>query len=121
MVDALVLGTSIERCESSSLSGPTTVNNKRKYIMKTVSSTLTNSDYLHIAESRAWIVGLDYPESNENARLEFIINNLKSKMTEQELLEYNAVKNSVKTAAEIEAIRLATIKRMNENVDRPSI
>lgn len=89
--------------------------------MKTVSSALTTSDYLNIAESRAWIVGLDYPESSENARLEFIINDLKSKMTDEELVKYNAVKNSVKTAAEIEAIRLAMIKRMNENVDRPSI
>ena len=89
--------------------------------MKNVSDTLTKFDYLRLAESRAWVVALDYPESSENRRLEFVIHDLKSKMTDEELTEYDVIKNSVKTAAEIEANRLATIKRMNENVDRPSI
>jgi hypothetical protein len=89
--------------------------------MKNVSDTLTKFDYLRLAESRAWVVALDYPESSENRRLEFVIHDLKSKMTDEELAEYDLIKNSVKTAAEIEANRLATIKRMNENVDRPSI
>jgi hypothetical protein len=89
--------------------------------MKNTSDTLTKFDYLRLAESRAWVVALDYPESSENQRLEFVIKDLKSKMTNEELAEYDLIKNSVKTAAEIEASRLATIKRMNENVDRPSI
>lgn len=89
--------------------------------MKNVSDTFTKFDYLRTAESRAWVVSLDYPESSENQRLEFVIHDLKSKMTDEELAQYDIMKNSVKTAAEIEANRIATIKRMNENVDKPSI
>ncbi len=89
--------------------------------MKNVSDTLTKFDYLRLAESRAWVTAIDYPESSENRRLDFVIHDLKSKMTDEELAQYDLIKNNVKTAAEIEANRIATIKRMNENVDRPSI
>jgi regulatory protein YycH of two-component signal transduction system YycFG len=90
--------------------------------MMNVSPEMSQSDWLKLAESRLDNMKI-YNTSNtsEIFRLENAVNDIQSKMTETELSQYNASKNVVLTAKEIEANRLAMVKAMNENRDKPSI
>lgn len=90
--------------------------------MMNVSPEMTQSDWLKVAESRLSDMNR-YNSSNtsEIQRLQNAVNDIQSKMTETELSQYNANKNVVLTAKEIEANRLAMVKAMNENRDKPSI
>ena len=89
--------------------------------MINVSPTLSKFDFLRMAESRLKAVLMYNSESSEIQRLEFVVDDLKSKLTKTELDEYNVRKNAVATAAEVEASRVAMLKAMNENRDKPSI
>jgi uncharacterized protein (DUF2147 family) len=82
---------------------------------------MSNPDYLRITESKLKSLVIHSPESSEVQRMEFVINDIKSKLTIVEQDEYNARKNAITSAAEIEAVRTAMIKAMNENRDKPSI
>jgi ribosomal protein L14E/L6E/L27E len=90
--------------------------------MMNVSPEMSQSDWLKLAESRLHNMKI-YNTSNtsEIFRLQNAVNDIQSKMTETELSQYNANKNVVLTAKEIEANRLAMVKAMNENRDKPSI
>jgi hypothetical protein len=90
--------------------------------MMNVSPEMTQSDWLKMAESRLTVMNMfDASNTSEILRLQNAVNDIQSKMTETELSQYNSDKNVVLTAKEIEANRLATVKAMNENRDKPSI
>ena len=90
--------------------------------MMNVSPEMTQSDWLKLAESRLTVMKMfDESNTSEILRLQNAVNDIQSKMTETELNQYNSDKNVVLTAKEIEANRLATVKAMNENRDKPSI
>ena len=90
--------------------------------MMNVSPEMSQSDWLKLAESRLTVMNMfDASNTSEILRLQNAVNDIQSKMTETELSQYNSEKNVVLTAKEIEANRLATIKAMNENRDKPSI
>jgi hypothetical protein len=89
--------------------------------MDNISPIMSTLDYLRITEPKLVSIRIHQPESSEVQRLEFIIQDLKSKMTIVEMDEYNARKNAVASAADIEAARTAMIKAMDENRDKPSI
>lgn len=98
----------------------TSINNEG-YSMNNISPVMSTLDYLRITEPKLVSLRIHQPESSEVPRLEFIIRDLKSKMTIVEMDEYNAHKTAVASAADIEAARTAMIKAMNENRDKPSI
>ena len=90
--------------------------------MMNVSPEMTQSDWLKLAESRLTVMKMfDESNTSEILRLQNAVNDIQSNMTENELSQYNSDKNVVLTAKEIEANRLATVKAMNENRDKPSI
>ena len=90
--------------------------------MINVSPEMSQSDWLKLAESRLTVMNMfDESNTSEILRLQNAVNDIQSKMTENELSQYNSDKNVVLTAKEIEANRLATVTAMNENRDKPSI
>jgi len=90
--------------------------------MMNVSPEMSQSDWLKLAESRLTVMNMfDESNTSEILRLQNAVNDIQSKMTENELSQYNSDKNVVLTAKEIETNRLATVKAMNENRDKPSI
>lgn len=89
--------------------------------MITISPTMSNLDYLRIAESKMSSLAIHNPESSEVQRMELVISDINSKLTIAEKDEYTVRKNTVASAAEIAAARNAMIKAMNENRDKPSI
>ena len=89
--------------------------------MNVVSSAMSKFDNLRIAEARLKSVSMYNPNSNEVLRFAFIVSDLKSTMSQDELMEYNYKKNYVPSASEIETLRLETMEVMNANVDKPSI
>ena len=89
--------------------------------MINISTPYTKFDNLRLAESRLVSLKMYSPESSETKRYNFIVEDLQSKLTATELSEYYESKNLVLTATDREKERIAMIKQMNENRDKPSI
>lgn len=89
--------------------------------MINISTPYSKFDNLRLAESRLVSLKMYSPESSETKRYKFIVEDLQSKLTATELSEYYESKNLVLTAADREKERIAMIKQMNENRDKPSI
>jgi hypothetical protein len=89
--------------------------------MINISTPYSKFDNLRLAESRLVSLKMYSPESSETKRYDFIVKDLQSKLTATELSEYYESKNLVLTAADREKERIAMIKQMNENRDKPSI
>jgi hypothetical protein len=89
--------------------------------MINISTPYSKFDNLRLAESRLVSLKMYSPESSETKRYNFIVEDLQSKLTATELSEYYDNKNLVLTAADREKERIAMIKQMNENRDKPSI
>ena len=89
--------------------------------MINISTPYSKFDNLRLAESRLVSLKMYSPESSETKRYDFIVKDLQSKLTATELSEYYDRKNLVLTAADREKERIAMIKAMNENRDKPSI
>lgn len=79
----------------------------------------TALETIKFAEGKLLAAKTYFPGSNEIARLEFIVEDLRSKLTPEELIQHTT--KIIKTEDEIEAERIATVKAMNENRDKPSI
>jgi hypothetical protein len=79
----------------------------------------TALETVKFAEGKLLAAKTYFPGSNEITRLEFIVEDLKSKLTSEELTQHTT--KVVKTDADIESERVATVKAMNENRDKPSI
>ena len=79
----------------------------------------TKIDLVRFSEARLHASKTYYPTSSEAARLEFIVNDLKSKLTPDEFIAYST--KTAQSEADIEADRIATVKAMNENRDKNSI
>jgi len=89
--------------------------------MINISTPYSKFDNLRLAESRLVSLKMYSPESSETKRYDFIVKDLQSKLTATELSEYYESKNLVLTAVDREKERIAMIKQMNENRDKPSI
>ena len=81
---------------------------------------MTEFDYLRMAETSLSNALMYRPGTYEVERLEMAVADIQSRMTEDALNSYNAKKNTVATAAEREMTRIAMIKAMEENRERPS-
>lgn len=80
---------------------------------------MTALENVKFAEGKLLASKTYFPGSNETARLEFVVADLRSKLTPEELTQHTT--KVVRTEADIEDERIATIKAMNENRDKPSI
>jgi hypothetical protein len=89
--------------------------------MNSVSSKFSAFDYLRMAETRLDECRRYHPESSEVQRYQFAVEDLKSKMTDLEIADYDSQKNASLNALESDAARAAAMKQMNENRDKPSI
>ena len=82
---------------------------------------MTNADWLKLAESRLNVLVYEPSNPQETSRLQNAIEDIKSKMTVDELALYNTNKTAGLSQKEIKEQHDAIVKAMNENRDKPSI
>ena len=82
----------------------------------------TDQKFLQMAERRLKAIRMDSPESPEIKRFEFIVSEIRGRMSEEDLKGYEeAIAFVAPTEKEKKAARKAELESMEANVDKPSI
>lgn len=78
-------------------------------------------DSLRIAERRLSSINIHQPDSGEAVRFKMVVEDLKGRLTAEQLTEYETSKNAVPTLAERKAAAAKELKQMEQNRDSVSI
>lgn len=82
---------------------------------------MNNLDNLGFAQLKLNGLNINQPNSAEATRLKFIVSDILSNLTEEEVATHFKNSNTTKSSKEIAAEQAAIIAQMNENRDKPSI